>query len=112
MTRPMFLALPVTIAAVPASRPSAFTRMSVSSGDVAYHRPRVLDCAAEPSDARRALPGIPRHGRAPRVLLFLVAAFVAVAVLRWPLVPVLLGLAPVSVLAAWVGTLAAWRTRT
>jgi chromate transporter len=50
-------------------------------------------------------------GRAPRVLLFLAAAFVAVAVLRWPLVPVLLGLAPVSVLAAWVGTLAAWRTR-
>src|SRR5437762_12044650 len=31
-------------------------------------------------------------GRTPRVLLFLVAAFVAVAVLRWPLVPVLFGL--------------------
>ena len=50
-------------------------------------------------------------GRTPRVLLFLVAAFVAVAVLRWPLIPVLLGLAPISVLAAWLGSLAAWRTR-
>jgi chromate transporter len=50
-------------------------------------------------------------GRSPRVLLFLVAAFAGVAVLRWPLVPVLLGLAPVSVLAAWVGTLVAWRAR-
>ena len=51
-------------------------------------------------------------GRTPRVLVFLVAAFIAVAVLRWPLVPVLLGLAPVSVLAAWLGSLApAWRGR-
>ena len=50
-------------------------------------------------------------GRAPRVLCFLVAAFIAVAVLRWPLVPVLLGLAPLSVLTAWLGSLAAWRTR-
>src|SRR5438045_1147313 len=51
-------------------------------------------------------------GRTPRVLVFLVIAFVAVAVLRWPLVPVLLGLAPVSVLAAWLGFLApAWRGR-
>jgi chromate transporter len=50
-------------------------------------------------------------GRTPRVLLFLVAAFVAVAILRWPLVPVLLGLAPVSVLAAWIGSLVAWRGR-
>ena len=51
-------------------------------------------------------------GRTPRVLVFLVAAFVAVAVLRWPLVPVLLGLAPVSVLAAWLVSLApAWRGR-
>jgi chromate transporter len=39
--------------------------------------------------------------RAPRVVVFLVAAFVAVALLRWPLIPVLLGLAPLSVLAAW-----------
>jgi chromate transporter len=50
-------------------------------------------------------------GRTPRVLLFTLAAFVAVAVLRWPLVPVLLGLAPLSVLTAWLGTLAAWRVR-
>jgi len=50
-------------------------------------------------------------GRTPRVLLFMLAAFVAVAVLRWPLVPVLLGLAPISVLAAWLSTLAAWHTR-
>ncbi|HET7344068.1 MAG TPA: chromate transporter [Methylomirabilota bacterium] len=50
-------------------------------------------------------------GRAPRVLLFLVAAFVAVAVMRWPLLPVLLGLGPVSVLAAWVGSLALGRAR-
>jgi len=50
-------------------------------------------------------------GRTPRVLVFLVAAFVAVAVMRWPLVPVLLGLAPLSVLAAWLDTLAAWRGR-
>ena len=50
-------------------------------------------------------------GRTPRVVLFLVAAFTAVAVLRWPLVPVLLALAPIGVLAAWVGSLAAWRVR-
>jgi len=50
-------------------------------------------------------------GRTPRVLLFLVAAFVAVAVLRWPLVPVLLTLGPVGVLAAWIGSLVAWRGR-
>jgi chromate transporter len=50
-------------------------------------------------------------GRTPRVLLFLVAAFLAIAVLRWPLVPVLFGLGPVSVLAAWAGSLAAWRAR-
>lgn len=39
--------------------------------------------------------------RSPRALGFLVAAFAAVALLRWPLVPVLLGLAPLGVLAAW-----------
>ena len=50
-------------------------------------------------------------GRAPRVLVFLVAAFVAVAVLRLPLVPVLLGLAPLSVFVAWLESLAAWHTR-
>jgi chromate transporter len=42
--------------------------------------------------------GLPRTVRA---LGFLAAAFVAIAVLRWPLVPVLLTLAPLSVLAAW-----------
>jgi len=50
-------------------------------------------------------------GRTPRVLLFLVAAFTAVAVLRWPLVPVLLGLGPLGVLVAWLGSLAGWRAR-
>jgi len=39
--------------------------------------------------------------RGPRTLAFLLAAFAALAVVRWPLVPVLLGLAPLSVLAAW-----------
>ena len=39
--------------------------------------------------------------RAPLALVFLVAAFAGVALLRWPLVPMLFGLAPVSVLAAW-----------
>ena len=39
--------------------------------------------------------------RTPRALAFLVVTFVAIAVLRWPLVPVLLTLAPLSVLAAW-----------
>jgi chromate transporter len=34
-------------------------------------------------------------------VVFLVAAFAAIAVLRWPLLPVLLVLAPLSVLAAW-----------
>ncbi|HET7668825.1 MAG TPA: chromate transporter [Burkholderiales bacterium] len=33
--------------------------------------------------------------------LFMVAAFVAVGVLRWPLIYVILGLAPVAVLVAW-----------
>ena len=50
-------------------------------------------------------------GRSPRVLLFLVAAFVGMAVLRWPLVPVLFGLAPISALAAWLTSLVAWRAR-
>jgi len=50
-------------------------------------------------------------GRTPRVLVFMLTAFVAVAVFRWPLVPVLLGLAPISVLAAWLGTLSLWRAR-
>jgi len=40
-------------------------------------------------------------GGTPRVLGFLVATFVAIAVLRWPLVPVLLVLLPLSVLVAW-----------
>jgi chromate transporter len=40
--------------------------------------------------------------RRPRALVFLAVTFAAVAWLRWPLVPVLLTLAPLSVLAAWV----------
>lgn len=39
--------------------------------------------------------------RTPRVVLFLAVTFVAVALLRWPLIPVLFGMAPLSVLAAW-----------
>ncbi|MBI4247580.1 MAG: chromate transporter [Candidatus Rokubacteria bacterium] len=39
--------------------------------------------------------------RSPRALGFLLAAFAGIALLRWPLVPVLLALAPLSVLAAW-----------
>jgi chromate transporter len=39
--------------------------------------------------------------RTPRALVFLAVTFAAVAWLRWPLVPVLLGLAPLSILAAW-----------
>jgi chromate transporter len=39
--------------------------------------------------------------RTPRALVFLALTFGAVAWLRWPLLPVLLGLAPLSVLAAW-----------
>lgn len=42
-------------------------------------------------------------GRGPRVVGFLLASFAAVAILRWPLVPVLLALAPPGVLAAWRG---------
>jgi chromate transporter len=40
--------------------------------------------------------------RTPRALAFLAVTFAAVALLRWPLLPVLLGLAPLSVLAAWI----------
>ena len=43
--------------------------------------------------------GLPRTARA---LGFLSAAFVAIGLLRWPLLPVLLTLAPLSVLAAWL----------
>ena len=39
--------------------------------------------------------------RAPRALGFLLAVFAGVALVRWPLVPVLLGIAPLSVLVAW-----------
>ncbi|HEY3067903.1 MAG TPA: chromate transporter [Methylomirabilota bacterium] len=39
--------------------------------------------------------------RLPRALVFLAITFVAIAVLRWPLVPVLLVVAPLSALAAW-----------
>ena len=34
--------------------------------------------------------------------IFLLVAFVAIGLLRWPLVPVLFTLAPLSVLAAWL----------
>jgi chromate transporter len=40
--------------------------------------------------------------RRPRPLAFLAVTFAAVALLRWPLLPVLLTLAPLSVLAAWL----------
>ena len=40
--------------------------------------------------------------RTVRAMAFLVLAFVAIGLLRWPLVPVLLTLAPLSVLAAWL----------
>jgi chromate transporter len=43
--------------------------------------------------------GLPRTTRA---LGFLAVAFVAIGLLRWPLVPVLFTLAPLSVLAAWL----------
>jgi chromate transporter len=43
--------------------------------------------------------GLPRTALAAG---FLLLAFVAIALLRWPLVPVLLTLAPLSVLAAWL----------
>jgi hypothetical protein len=33
---------------------------------------------------------------------FLLVAFVAIGLLRWPLVPVLLALAPLSVLGVWL----------
>jgi chromate transporter len=38
----------------------------------------------------------------PRPVGFLLVTFAAVALLRWPLVPVLLTLAPLSVLVAWL----------
>jgi chromate transporter len=37
----------------------------------------------------------------PRALAFLAVTFAAIALLRWPLVPVLLGVGALSVLAAW-----------
>jgi chromate transporter len=37
----------------------------------------------------------------PRALAVVAVTFVMIALLRWPLVPVLLVLAPLSVLAAW-----------
>lgn len=40
--------------------------------------------------------------REPRSLVVLVTAFAGVALLRWPLVPLLVGLVPVAVVAAWV----------
>ena len=46
------------------------------------------------TSARDALRHIPS-------LLVLVATFVAVGILQWPLVPVLLVLAPISIALAW-----------
>lgn len=43
--------------------------------------------------------GLPRT---PLAVGFLLLAFVAIGLLRWPLVPVLFTLAPLSVLAAWL----------
>ena len=43
----------------------------------------------------------PLRGR-PRALGVVLVTFVAIALVRWPLVPVLLALAPLSVLIAWV----------
>jgi chromate transporter len=40
--------------------------------------------------------------RRPRALAFLAVTFVVIALLGWPLLPVLLTLAPLSVLAAWM----------
>ena len=39
--------------------------------------------------------------RSPRFVGFLAVTFGAIALLHWPLIPVLLGFASVSVLAAW-----------
>ena len=41
-------------------------------------------------------------GRTPRALGFLIVTVVAIALLRWPLVPILLVLIPLSVLVAWI----------
>ena len=41
-------------------------------------------------------------GRTPRALGFLLATVTAIAVLRWPLVPVLVTLIPLSVLVVWI----------
>jgi chromate transporter len=40
--------------------------------------------------------------RTPRVFSFLLVTFAAIALWRWPLVPVLFALAPLSVLIAWL----------
>ena len=42
------------------------------------------------------------RGRTPRALGFLIVTVVAIALLRWPLVPILLALIPLSVLVAWI----------
>ena len=39
--------------------------------------------------------------RRPRTLIFLVVTFAAIALARWPLLPVVFGLIPLSVLVAW-----------
>jgi len=40
-------------------------------------------------------------GRVPRAILFMGLAFVATGLLQWPIVPVILILAPLSIAAAW-----------
>ncbi|MET0427216.1 MAG: chromate transporter [Microvirga sp.] len=49
-----------------------------------------------------ALKGALETGRNPSSLLILVMTFVAVGILQWPLVPVVLCLAPASILLAWI----------
>jgi chromate transporter len=49
-----------------------------------------------------ALKGAVETGRNPASLLILVMTFVAVGILQWPLVPVVLCLAPASILLAWI----------
>jgi chromate transporter len=39
--------------------------------------------------------------RRPRLAIILIATFVTVGVLRWPMIPVVLCLAPLSVLLVW-----------
>ncbi len=51
-----------------------------------------------------AIKGAHRTSRNPAPFLILVMTFVAVGLLQWPLVPVVLCLAPVSIVLAWLRT--------